>query len=118
MTLRARDSASLPFRRPSRARSGQCYLCSLARRFYRARLYEGPLPLPGLGTNGLGLQSGGFSFNLSGVAGQTIIIEASTNLPSANWTALATNTLSTGPLYFADPDWTNTPRRFYRVRLQ
>src|SRR5208282_2574523 len=29
LTLRARDSASLPFRRLRRARSGQCYLCSL-----------------------------------------------------------------------------------------
>ena len=45
-----------------------------------------------------------------------MVIEASTNLVS--WSALATNTLGDGPLYFSDPGTTNFPWRFYRARLQ
>jgi hypothetical protein len=59
--------------------------------------------------------SNGFGFQLSGVAGQTVLIEASTNL--ASWTPLLTNSLLAGNLYFNDPDSTNIARRFYRARL-
>jgi uncharacterized repeat protein (TIGR03803 family) len=58
--------------------------------------------------------SNGFGFNLSGMAGQTVVIEASTNLTS--WTPLLTNSLLTG-WYFNDCDSTNFAQRFYRVRL-
>ncbi len=59
--------------------------------------------------------SNGFAFNLSGMAGQTVVIEASTNLTS--WTPLLTNSLLTGHFYFNDPDSTNCAQRFYRARL-
>jgi hypothetical protein len=29
---------------------------------------------------------------------------------------LQTNTLAGGSFYFSDPEWTNYPSRFYRVR--
>ena len=48
-------------------------------RFYRVRLYQGPLPPPGIGGNP-GFQSGSFGFNLGGVAGQSVVVETSTNL--------------------------------------
>jgi uncharacterized repeat protein (TIGR03803 family) len=59
--------------------------------------------------------SNGFGFNLSGMAGQTVVIEASTNLTS--WTPLLTNSLLTGCFYFNDPASTNFAQRFYRARL-
>ena len=64
----------------------------------------------------LGLRTNGFGFNLAGVAGQNVVVESSTDL--VNWTALSTNTLGNGPLYFSDPASGNFPQRFYRARLQ
>jgi uncharacterized repeat protein (TIGR03803 family) len=55
----------------------------------------------------------GFGFDLGGVAGQAVVIEASTNLTS--WRPLLTN--STGGCNFNDWDSTSMARRFYRVRL-
>ncbi len=66
--------------------------------------------------NSFGIRSGRFGFNLVGVAGQTVVIEASPDL--AGWTPLATNTLGPGPWYFSDEAWTNSRSRFYRARLQ
>jgi uncharacterized repeat protein (TIGR03803 family) len=62
-----------------------------------------------------GFISNGFGFTLSGMAGQTVVIEASTNLTS--WMPLLTNSLQTGCFNFNDCDSTNTAQRFYRVRL-
>jgi len=84
-------------------------------RFYRVRLYQGPLPPPGIGGN-LGFQSGSFGFNLGGVAGQSVVVETSTNL--LTWTALSTNTLTTEPWYFSDPTSIASLQRFYRIRSQ
>jgi hypothetical protein len=33
-----------------------------------------------------------------------------------SWIPLQTNLLGSGPLYFFDPQWTNYPARFYRLR--
>ena len=57
----------------------------------------------------------GFGFNLSGMAGQTVVIEASTDLTS--WSPLLTNSVPTGNFHFNDPVSTNFAQRFYRVRL-
>jgi len=62
----------------------------------------------GFGTNG-------FGFNLSAAAGQTIVVEASTNL--LNWAPLATNLMGSGPFYFSGPATGAFPARFYRARL-
>ena len=88
------------------------------RRFYRAALFQGVLPPPALlaADGAIGFRTNGFGFNLAGVAGQNVVVECSTNL--VNWTALATNTLGAGPLYFSDPASGNFPQRFYRARLQ
>jgi hypothetical protein len=85
-------------------------------RYYRVRLHTGSLPAPAIGVDGsAGFQRGKFGFNLNGVAGQTVVIEASTNL--ASWSALATKLLGAGPLYFSDPGATNFLARFYRARV-
>jgi hypothetical protein len=88
------------------------------RRFYRARLYQGSLPPPVVNSRSstFGFHAGHFGFDIGGVGGQTVVVEASTNL--VQWLPLQTNTLTIGPLYFADPNYGAFTRRFYRVRLQ
>jgi hypothetical protein len=60
-----------------------------------------------------GLTAGQFGFCFSGLAGQSVVIEASTNL--VNWMPFQTNILDHSPLYFSDPDSTKRPMRFYRA---
>lgn len=66
-------------------------------------------------TNGnLGFSNGVFGFNVSGYAGQTVVIQSSTNL--VDWVPLQTNVMGSSPVYFNDLQWTNFPGRFYRLR--
>jgi uncharacterized delta-60 repeat protein len=83
----------------------------LPRRFYRVRLHEGPLPPLSFAT--ARVQSNRFGFNLAGIAGQTAVIEISSNL--LNWTALTTNILGTTPFLFWETGPIDLPRRFYRA---
>jgi hypothetical protein len=43
-------------------------------------------------------------------------VEACTNLANPTWIPLATKTLTNGSSYFSDPQWTDYPGRFYRLR--
>jgi hypothetical protein len=61
-----------------------------------------------------GLQANGFGFNINWASGQTVVVDASTDL--INWQPVQTNTLTTGSAYFSDPTWTNYSGRFYRLR--
>jgi hypothetical protein len=61
-----------------------------------------------------GVQNHQFGFNINWASGQTVVVEASTNL--VNWQPVQTNTLTTGTAYFSDPHWTNYSGRFYRLR--
>jgi uncharacterized delta-60 repeat protein len=62
-----------------------------------------------------GMRTNRFGFNLSGTAGQAVIVEGSTNL--LHWLPLQTNTLGSGPFYFSDPATSAFPWRFYRARV-
>jgi hypothetical protein len=75
---------------------------------------KGILPPPAF-SGAPGFQAGGFGFNLGGVAGQTVIVEASSDLQA--WNAISTNILTTAPIYFNDLASSTSPRRFYRFRL-
>jgi len=72
------------------------------------------LPAMQTGTASFGLPTNQFGFNLNWASGQTVVVEASTNL--MNWQPVQTNTLATDSSYFSDPQWTNYPGRFYRLR--
>jgi hypothetical protein len=74
--------------------------------------------IPQLQTNGgdFGVQSNGFGFNINWASGQTVVVEACTNLANTSWLPVQTNMLSGGSFYFSDPQWTNYPARFYRLR--
>jgi len=63
-----------------------------------------------------GVRTNRLGFNITGAANLPIVVEASTNLASARWTALQTGAITSGSIYFSDPGWTNYPRRFYRIR--
>ena len=67
---------------------------------------------------GFGVKSNQFGFNVTWADGMSLVVEASTSLSNPVWSHVVTNTLSGGTFYFTDPQWTNYPSRFYRVRSQ
>ncbi|MEI7535123.1 MAG: leucine-rich repeat domain-containing protein [Verrucomicrobiae bacterium] len=68
------------------------------------------------GNGSFGVQSNQFCFNLTGSSNLVIVVEAATNLTNPVWSPVSTNTLTGGTSYFRDPQWTNYPGRFYRLR--
>jgi hypothetical protein len=72
------------------------------------------LPQAQMTGTSFGAQTNQFGFNINWASGQTVVVEASTNL--VDWQPVQTNTLTTGTAYFSDPQWTNYPGRFYRLR--
>lgn len=55
-----------------------------------------------------------FSFTVNGTAGAGYIVQTSTNLATANWTAIVTNT---SPFSFTETDY-SAPQKFYRAVAQ
>lgn len=66
------------------------------------------------GSFGVGVN--GFGFDITGTTNIPIMVEAATNLTGAPWTALQSCTLTNGSIDFSDPQSTNYPSRFYRLR--
>jgi hypothetical protein len=64
----------------------------------------------------VGVQARQFGFNIAWTSGQVIVVEVCTDLVNPNWCPVATNTLTSSTSYFSDPQWTNYPGRFYRIR--
>ena len=65
------------------------------------------------------LTNGSFQFTFTNTPGAFFGVLAATNpaLPLSNWTSLTGLTeVSPGQFQFTDPQATNSPRRFYRVR--
>jgi hypothetical protein len=62
------------------------------------------------------IQTNGFGFIISWATNIRVLVEASTNLGNPMWSPVGTNTLMGGTSYFSDPNWTNHPARFYRLR--
>jgi hypothetical protein len=74
-----------------------------------------PQPLI-LGAN-ISAQTGGFGFTLSWATNASVVVEACANLSNPVWRPVQTNSLAGGTACFIDPQWTNYPGRFYRLRL-
>jgi len=66
----------------------------------------------------LGVHTNVFGFRVSWATNTQVVVEASTTLTDPTWLPVSTNTLTDGLSYFSDPDWTNYPNRFYRIRSQ
>lgn len=73
-------------------------------------------PQPQTADPTFGVRTNQFGFPITGTSNLTIVVEASTSLANPAWCPVATNTLTTGSAYFSDPQWTNSPSRFYRLR--
>ena len=63
-----------------------------------------------------GLKTNAFGFSVNWASGRTVVVEASTDLANPIWSPVQTNNLTGGAFYFADPQWTNHSKRFYRIR--
>ena len=64
----------------------------------------------------VGVQTNGFGFIISWATNISVVVEVCTNFVNPAWQPVQTNTLTDGWCYFSDPDWTNYPVRFYRLR--
>ena len=65
-----------------------------------------------------GVLTNQFGFNINWASGETVVVEAATNLLSPIWCPVSTNTLITNSIYFSDPQWMNYLDRFYRISSQ
>lgn len=63
-----------------------------------------------------GLRTNRLAFTITGTSNLVIVVDACTNLVNPTWFPLLTNTLSGNSSFFSDPQWTNHPARFYRLR--
>jgi len=63
-----------------------------------------------------GVRTNQFGFNIQWASDKTVMVEACTNLSNPDWQPVQTNILTTGSAYFSDPQWTNYPNHFYRIR--
>jgi hypothetical protein len=61
----------------------------------------------------LDLQTNQFGFDINWASGETVVVEASSDL--RNWQPIQTNILTTGSAHFSDLLWRNYPGRFYRI---
>lgn len=59
--------------------------------------------------------TGSFDFTVAWASGQTIRVQACTNLANPAWVNLSTNTLTGGSCLFSDPDWASYDHRYYRI---
>ena len=84
------------------------------------KVYAFAVPPPILLTGPTVLPGGAFQFSFTNAPGRTFSVLGTTNLtlPLTNWSGLggATET-APGQFQFSDPQATNNPLRFYRVRL-
>jgi hypothetical protein len=63
-----------------------------------------------------GVHTNRFGFNINWACDTVVVVEACTNITNPVWQPIQTNTLTDGSSYFSDPQWTNYPSRFYRLR--
>ena len=74
------------------------------------------MPQVQIGGPAFGVGTNQFGFTINWAGGLTVVVEASASLANPVWFSLATNTLSGGSCYFRDPQWRDSPARFYRLR--
>lgn len=75
-----------------------------------------PSPVILRNSAGSGIRTNVFGFLISWATNVPVVAETSTDLAAPGWSRVATNFLTNGSFYFTDPQWTNYPARYYRVR--
>jgi|SRR5665213_371300 len=73
-------------------------------------------PLIQTGDASLSVRTNQFGFNIAWASGQTVVVEACTGLTNPLWQSVQTNTLTSDSSNFNDPQSSNYPARFYRLR--
>jgi hypothetical protein len=73
------------------------------------------LPSVQTGDGSFGVHANGFGFTINWANGQTVVVQASTNLVNPVWSPAGTNVFTGASALFRDSQWTNNPRRFYRL---
>ena len=63
----------------------------------------------------MGEQTNQVGFKLNWAGGQTVVVEACTDLFNPDWQSMRTFILTNRTAYFSDPRWQNYPSRFYRL---
>jgi hypothetical protein len=63
----------------------------------------------------VGVWTNQFGFTITGPSDAVVVVDACTDPANPDWSPVGTNTLTGGSSYFSDPEWTNYPRRFYRL---
>ncbi len=63
-----------------------------------------------------GVETNLFGFVVSWATNLSVVVDACTDLANGAWFPVVTNALIDGWFHFSDPDWTNYPARFYRIR--
>jgi hypothetical protein len=81
-------------------------------------LWTLPYPIVLSSSPSFGIQTNRFGFTVSWATNRSVVVEASVDLANSIWTPVQTNALVNGSFYFSDPQWTNYPGRFYRLRSQ
>lgn len=76
-----------------------------------------PVVNPAIKINAPTIGSNGFAFTVTGPATAPLEIQVSTNLTSQTWVPLFTVALTNGAYTYNEVQWTNSPLRFYRVKL-
>jgi hypothetical protein len=72
--------------------------------------------LPTTGSDdSLGLRDELFGFNVNWATGQSVVVEACTDMNAPLWIPLETNLLTNGTSYFVDAAWSNHFSRYYRT---
>jgi len=65
----------------------------------------------------VGPHAGQFGFTIRWAGDRVVVVEASSDLSTSDWSPVSTNILINGYFDFNDPDAANHLGRFYRLRL-
>ena len=75
------------------------------------------LPYPLILSDSIGLGNNQqFGFTVSWASNATVVVESSTEITGSKWLPVTTNPIVSGWFLFSDPETTNSPARFYRLR--
>lgn len=73
--------------------------------------------LPQVAEDGsMGVNDGMFGFNVNWVPGEQWVIDACTDLNNPGWEEIYWSAFSGNSTNFSDPEWSNFPSRYYRIR--
>jgi hypothetical protein len=89
---------------------------SASYRFRPTAAWLFPTPLILSSSPSFGVQTNAFGFIISWATNIPVVVEACTNAANPTWSPVSTNSLINGSFYFNDPQWTNYPSHYYRLR--